>query len=327
MESTHFNMAGSNRAPKQWKLTFNETLGSFENWRQTLLYSLALDTNFTIFLAEGFTWAKQTSADPYRGLADDPDTVPLAQRRTAIQKSAHLDLMLGQIANWCGVISRGTITKNSVSLRYIWQEIRLHYGFQSTGAHFLDLANMSLGVNERPEDLYQRMLAFYEDNLLTSTCGISHHGEILAADEELTPTLENTVVLLWLQQVSAGLPQLVKQRYGSELRNQSLASLKPEISQALPSLLDELRSIEDTKVLRASTFSPARSKYSSRSADSKHLAVAASKSCVLCQTAGRPGYTSHYLRECRFLPSEDRRALTGVRRTNIDEELEDLQID
>ena len=42
----------------------------------------------------------------------------------------------------------------------------------------------------------------------------------------------------------------MKQNYGSELRNETLASLKPEISQALGSLLDELRSIEDTKAMR-----------------------------------------------------------------------------
>ena len=59
---------------------------------------------------------------------------------------------------------------------------------------------------------------------------ITHHGEALDADEDLTPTLENTIVVLWLQLIHTGLPLLVKQKYGSELHNKSLASLKPEIS-------------------------------------------------------------------------------------------------
>ncbi|KAL5016696.1 hypothetical protein ScPMuIL_006285 [Solemya velum] len=43
-----------------------------------------------------------------------------------------------------------------------------------------------------------------------------------------------------------GVPSLlVKQKYGSELRNQTVASLKPGIPQALGSLPDELRFISD----------------------------------------------------------------------------------
>ena len=68
-----------------------------------------------------------------------------------------LDLMLSQIANFCPVISRNTIAKNATRLSGIWQTIRLHYGFQSTGAHFLDFADIHLQADERPEDLYQRL--------------------------------------------------------------------------------------------------------------------------------------------------------------------------
>lgn len=119
--------------------------------------------------------------------------------------------------------------------------------FQPTGAHFLDLVNITQQPDERPEDLYQHLTAFFDDNLLTVIGGITHHGE--PADEDLTPSPENTIVVLWLQLIHPGLPLLVKQKYRSELRNKSLASLKPEISQALSSLLDELRSIEDTKTM------------------------------------------------------------------------------
>ena len=79
-------------------------------------------------------------------------------------------------------------------------------------------------------------MAFFKDNLMTDNGGITHHGEVLDADEDLTPTLENTIVVLWLQLIHPGLPLLVMQKYGSELHNKSLASLKPEISQALTSL-------------------------------------------------------------------------------------------
>ncbi|CAC5417171.1 unnamed protein product [Mytilus coruscus] len=160
--------------------------------------------------------------------------------------------MLGQIANYCPIISRNTIIKNSTSTNSIWQSIRLHYGFQSTGGHFLGFNSIFLEPNERPKDLFQRLVCFIEDNLLRAGGNINHHGEVPEADEDLSPSLENLIVLTWLRLIHRDLPNLVKQRYGTELRSKTIASLKPEISQALDSLLDEIHSATDAKVLRAS---------------------------------------------------------------------------
>ena len=81
--------------------------------------------------------------------------------------------MLGQIANFCPIIARNTIIRSSKSLSHIWQTIRLHYGFQSTGGHFLDFNGIHLEPGERHDELYQRLMAFLEDNLLTPDSGIT----------------------------------------------------------------------------------------------------------------------------------------------------------
>ena len=133
-------MASTHRAPKQWCLSKSETINSFENWRQNLLYTLSLDSNFAPFLAEGFTWGKKTKADPLRGFTDDGEDVAEANRLTAQQKVNFLELMLGQIANYCPIIARNTLVKNSTSIQSIWNTIRQHFGFQITGAHFIDFA-------------------------------------------------------------------------------------------------------------------------------------------------------------------------------------------
>lgn len=78
-------------------------------------------------------------------------------------------------------------------------------------------------------------MAFVEDNLPLRDGGIQHHGAAVTEDEELSPTLENFIVLTWLRLVLPSLSQLVKQRYGTELHSRTLASIKPEISQALAS--------------------------------------------------------------------------------------------
>ena len=107
-------------------------------------------------------------------------------------------------------------------------------------------------------------------------------------------SLENTVVVLWLQFINPGLPMLVKQKYGAELRNKTIASIKPEISQALDSLLDELKSVEESKVFRA--FTPQLHRPKSK------------RECCLCKAAGR-SFDSHFLSKCKWLPDGNRRAL------------------
>lgn len=62
--------------------------------------------------------------------------------------------------------------------------------------------------------------------------------------------MENFIVLTWLKLIYPELPKLVKQRNGTELRSRILASIKPEISQALTSLLDEIRTADDAKIMR-----------------------------------------------------------------------------
>jgi hypothetical protein len=296
-------MAATHRAPKQWQLTKTETITSFESWRQNILYTLSLDPVFAKFLVEDLTWTK-SGVQPHRGFQSDGEAVAAAIRCTASLKAIQLELMLGQIANFCPIISRNTIVKKSESLNSVWQAIRQHYGFHTTGARLLDFADIKFEPDERPEDLYQRLVSFVEDCLLTTSGAIAHCGAPPTVDEELTPTLENFIVLSWLSLINKDLPRLVKQRYGAELRSQTLASIKPEISQALDSLLDELQSSQDAKVFRAVNDQFFR-KPATRTPPRQN------KVCPLCQAAGRD--FRHYLSKCKYLPSADRQFMSKAR--------------
>ena len=159
-------MANNNRAPKQWQLTQNETLNSFRNWKENLVYSLSLDSSFKPYLKDNVTWGKLTSTSPNRGFTDDPSTVTVNNQKKE-EKVATLNLMLGLIANYATIISRNQIVKSSTSLNDIWTKIRQHYGFHTTGSRFLDLGNIRLKGGERAEDLYQTLVSFIDDNLPT----------------------------------------------------------------------------------------------------------------------------------------------------------------
>ena len=306
----------NNRAPKQWDLTSNETLNSFKNWKENLVYTLSLDKSFAPFLKDGVTWGKQSSVNPTRGFQDDAADV--TDKKTKEEKCASLNLMLGQIANYATIISRNSIIKGSTSLNDIWEQIRLHYGFQTTGSRFLDLSSIRQSPGERPEDLYQRLVSFVDDNLLTTDGSLTHHSVAVTSDEEISPSLENVVVLIWLERLHVNLPALVKQRYGSELRNKTLASIKPEISQALSSLLEELSVGEDSRVCRTQNYNQ-RNNNNSRNNNSRNSSSKSSqqrgggKYCCLCRTANRPNYEDHYLSQCRYLPESDRKRLSNIR--------------
>ena len=92
--------------------------------------------------------------------------------------------------------------------------------------------------------------------------------------------------------IHSDLPGLVKQRFGTELRSQTLASLKPEISQALA----EIRTSTETKVLRTAFKKSSRIQ---KPSDSKPTRP----SCPLCKEAGRR--CDHFLSQCRYLPESD----------------------
>lgn len=44
---------------------------------------------------------------------------------------------------------------------------------------------------QRPNDFYQRPMAFVVDNLFHRGSGISHHGAAIDEDEEITSSFEN----------------------------------------------------------------------------------------------------------------------------------------
>ena len=58
--------------------------------------------------------------------------------------------------------------------------------------HLIAFTNIRLEPDERSEDLFQRLVAFVDDN---SSSMITQN---ITEDEEITPTLENFVVLTWL---------------------------------------------------------------------------------------------------------------------------------
>ena len=200
------------KAPKPWSLKESETAESLESWWTNQVFNLSCFEQFAEFVADDYTWRVKGIAN--RGLADDPGRLlnpPTG--RTAAQKVSSLNFMLEQLAVYIvPIISKREVVERSISLKYIYDKLRSHYGIQPTGARFIDFYAIRLKPDERYETLYQRLLAFMDDNLLSVNGGITHHGVAIVADEAMSPTIENMIVLRWLELIHPGLPAIVKKK-------------------------------------------------------------------------------------------------------------------
>ena len=257
-------MANSNQAPKQWQLTTNEKLNSQKKLKTQLKTRKKIWFIHCLWISVSLL----TSRRDWHGENKE-------------EKCTTLNLMWGQIQSYATVTSWNQIIKGSKSLNDIWGKIRQHYGFHTTRSPFLDLSTIRQQPGEQAEDLYQCLVSFAEDNLLVKDNTLTHHSQAVTNDEEISPSLENGIVLLWLERLHVGLPSLVTQRYGAELRNKTLASIKPEISQALSSLLEELSVGEDSGISFIHDIPNNRNSFS-------RGAQPGGKYCRLCRTANRP---------------------------------------
>ena len=233
---------------KQRILTEHETESTFATWQQGMMFQLVIDSKFSRFTSTTDLGTWKTSDVPHRGYTDDATTGtnahPESVRMTALQKAAMLQVLLGSVATFAPVISHKYITQQATCFDDIWNRLRIHYGFRVTGGRILELAQFSLNSNESHECLWERLSAFIDDNMLKKSGGIKHLGAKVEVDETQSATLQNVTVVLWLKAIHADLPLMIKRRFATELKSNTLYSIREEISDALPSVLAEMQERE-----------------------------------------------------------------------------------
>ena len=304
--------------PKVRCLTTKETLSTLETWRQTVIYGLRLNADFRPYLNEGARFGKKSKARPYRELNDDVKVEKVTvneveQELVTVVKSKEdkivdVDLMLEQIANYATNIPRYDITRDSASVSEVWQKIRQYYNIQQAGSLLNDVWNVKREYEESPQALFGRMKQLYNDNLLT-TDGLIHVDGAVSEDEEMSPTLHNTIILHWLQVLHPELRDLVTQRFITQLRDHTFAFIFPEISRSVDSLLDELSNTASasrtfppykSNQFRSHQSSPRYEKPSYQNTYNKPSFQNNSrkKPCDFCKLTGKKSYYTHSIDEC-----------------------------
>ena len=104
----------------------------------------------------------------------------------------------------------------------------------------VEFLNFKMEGSESPEQLWERMYTFLEDNLLVANGNIKHEGVVPTTNEVLTPTLLCVLVVNWLHTIHSALPNAVKQRFAIQLRTDTIYSIREEISDSIPAILEEM---------------------------------------------------------------------------------------
>ena len=92
--------------------------------------------------------------------------------------------------------------------------------------------------------------------LLTKDSGITFNGSKLDKDDEITPSLENQVVIDWLESIGGiKLVKFVGQEYAKELEKISLFDLQEILGQqeTMQAMIDRVENDEEVRLGRAET--------------------------------------------------------------------------
>ena len=321
------------KAPKPWKLTEDETLASINSWQNAVLYYLQQDKNNSEFLKKDAKWTKDSVLN--RGLTGDEKE----------QRMINLNNMLGFIAQHCASFLTSQITKTLTNLNSIWQLIKKYHEIRQTETQFMKLGSLKLEPGERYEKFYHRILSHVQDNLLTTDSPLQHDGAKVTTDEELSPTLERWVVLLWMQLIHVDLPALVQRTFAYDLQRMTLKDLQPQICDAIDSLLDELNNSEQLKSARSRIATPNRSRGQYRPPQSAQYGRQGGKSytpsygpprsssqtqsrprkeCQICKAYNRR-FLGHTIVECDYLSPGERKDIRASMVDTSDDVPDDIE--
>lgn len=351
------------------------TAVSFKAWQRQLIAYLEQDIASPLFLPDGIytTWrARGKNRTRIAELHnDDLERVALMDRLTAAiairherpndnrvdnytQQDRNRDLatllqtrnaQLSKFITLISVLCPYTLTNNldqlSTSFNWLFTYLEQYYQIQKTGAHFLSISDIRYNPGDSYENFYMELHGAVEDSLRKQDeLLLFHNSEPLDEDEEMSPTLENMVVLMWLERIDTRLPKKVSATFAHQMvGNTSLRDLQPIICARLTSLLQEL---EDAAANRASLHAaeaqePTAAAFSVRgnfrqrgqrrgntSFTSKGRSL--NKFCRICflTNKGSPNiYTSHTINTCNKLSERDKQELARGAALAVEEESDD----
>ena len=243
------------------------------------------------------------------------------------------------------------VWNDSTSVEWIWEYLKRHYNIQSKGVNFLKVAQINYKSGELPQTFYKEFRTAMVDNLRKEGDAKNHlmPGSVMEADEVLSPTFEDAIVLWALDKIDSRLPAWVAKEYEARLdRTTHLIDLQSVIFQRVPSMLESIEREANLAALttasaalttsdEASTnccaFTPYRGRggrgrssgrgrgYGNFSGGGVQISPTTGlprtpKFCMICFKNGKPPnpsvYTTHNTAACNAFSTADRREMLAA---------------
>ena len=190
---------------------------TFKVWRNTLVAHVQQDANHHLFMPEGIyqTWRAADIGSRIQEIyEEDPDKLILDgkrarsgeeayradMRRLLGTRNAQLSKFITHIATLCHHTENDDVTNHSTSMEWIFDYLKKHYGLETRGANFMNIAEHSFKKSTPYQTFYKQYRASFIDNLRKQGDMVQYkNNEVLNQDEKLTPSFENAIVLWSLE--------------------------------------------------------------------------------------------------------------------------------
>ena len=329
------------------------TTVTFKVWRNTLVAHVQQDSNHHHFMPGGLysTWQAAENGARIRSLHNnDQDKLIIDGKLQRLGEVAHraelttllttrnaqLAKFITHVATLCHHTENDDVTQHSTSLDWIFTYLKRHYGLETKGANFMNIAEHVYKKGTPYQTFYKQYRASFIDNLRKAGDVVKHRNDfVLTTDEALSPSFENAIVLWTLEKIDPRLPAKVKLNYGHQMTgDMTLKDVQPVVFEHIDILLEELDQSQTTKSLasqvaldssvslQAMTIrknmtrnnktrpnSAFRGKGPSKQPNS--FAKLSNKYCRICHLAGseRKVFTSHEIGSCSRLSFRDLESL------------------
>ena len=182
------------------------------------------------------SYAEMTNEDKNLMLAE------LTSDRLAL-RNRQLNKMLQILSTLVYETEAEGVVKDSTSIEWIWSFLKKRYNIETRGANFLKISKITYKAGTNPQVFYNQLRHGFVENL-RKVGDVRNHlipGDVMEADETLSPSHEDTIVLMTLERIDPRLPARVARDYEHRLdKTTHLSALVSSILQAVPAMIEAL---------------------------------------------------------------------------------------
>ena len=254
-------------------------------------------------------------------------------------RNSQLGKLLQHVQSFVHYTEQNDIYLHSTSIEWVFSYLQKHYNIDAKGSNLLKMTDHVYKSGMPYQTFYKQFRTDWVNNLRKDGEVMTHKGgKVMTADEVLSPTFEDAIVLWALEKIDPRLPRKVRKDYEHRLTGDIyLIDLQLTIFQSIPSMLEDFNKQADLSALTVpkDTSLNAIRPFGGRSGaqrggrgggSDRGKRTYSRNFCRVCHAAGKPRhvYQNHNIGACSFFDGRDRKDMyTALKAMNINEQEEE----